>query len=337
MLRPLGPHRSKYEAHLIRGPRPAPGYAQMAAECGFRGYRGLGPIATLDCLFSTEPRMARPHIEYLQSQSLPWQPSPWPQLAGCHTKFLSRDPVNGAASVLVRFPADWQSSTPGHLTTSEELFVLDGALDVNGRRWGQDCYGWFPPAFSHLSRAAPDGAVALLFYDSEPTWTAAGTAGGPLSAEPAVFVDAFEMPWESVTMRPTPGIWGPTQKILRGTPESDSLTMLVAFPAHMHPHKWVGPQELHACVEELFLLSGDCLTNVGQMFPGAYFWRPPGIAHGPYGSRGGTLALLRTQGAPLSITWTSHEIALARRPEYQPVMPRELNALRSHPWRAQPY
>jgi hypothetical protein len=281
--------------------------------------------------------MARPHVEYLQSQSLPWQPSPWPHLAGCHTKVLSRDPVDGAASLLVRFPAGWHNGTPGCLSTSEELFVLEGALDVNGRRWGQDCYGWFPPRFGHSSRAAPDGAVALVFYESEPAWgtqceAADGAAGGA-----ALFLDAYEMPWESVAMRPVPGIWGPNQKVLRGGPDADALTALVAFPAHLHPQQWLGPQELHACAEELFLLSGDCLSNVGQMSPGAYFWRPAGIAHGPYGSRGGNLALLRTHGAPLTMTWTSHEVTLARSPEYQPVLPRELHTLRTRPWRPQLY
>ena len=281
--------------------------------------------------------MARAHVEYLQSQSLPWQPSPWPHLAGCHTKVLSRDPVDGAVSLLVRFPAGWQNASPGYLSTSEEMFVLEGALDVNGRRWGQDCYAWFPPGFAHSSRAAPDGAVALVFYDTEPNWTVAGASSLAVASEPTIFVDAYEMPWEAVTQRPVPGIWGPAQKVLRGDLDSDSLTMLVAFPAHLHPEQWVGPQELHACTEELFLLSGDCLSNTGQMFPGAYFWRPPGIAHGPYGSRGGNLALLRTQGAPLMMTWTSHEVGLARTPQYQPVLPRELGALRTRPWRPQQY
>ena len=283
--------------------------------------------------------MARPHVEYLQTQSLAWQPSPWPHLAGCHVKILSRDPVDGAASLLVRFPAGWQSTTPGYLSTSEEIFVLEGALDLNGRRWGQDCYGWFPEGTGHSSRGAPDGAVALVFYEAEPSWTMdRGLSEDEVArAGPAIFADAYEMPWESVEMRPVPGIWGPNQKILRGQLDGDALTMLVAFPAHMHPEQWVGPQELHACTEELFLLSGDCLSNVGQMFPGAYFWRPPGVAHGPYGSRGGNLALLRTRGAPLTMTWTRHEVALARAPEYQPVLPRDLNSLRTRPWRPQSY
>jgi hypothetical protein len=281
--------------------------------------------------------MARPHVEYLQSQSLPWQPSPWPHLAGCHTKVLSRDPVSGAVSLLVRFPAGWQSIAAGSLSTSEEVFVLEGSLDFNGRRWGQDCYAWFPSGFDHASRAAPEGAVALVFYDAEPGWTLDHGTKPDGPAQTAIFADAYEMSWESVTQRPTPGIWGPNQKVLRGGAEAESLTMLVAFPAHMHPDQWVGPQELHACSEELFLLSGDCLTNVGQMFPGAYFWRPPGIAHGPYGTRGGSLALLRTHGAPLTMTWTSHEVALTRTPEYQPVLPRELNPLRNYPWRPQSY
>jgi hypothetical protein len=279
--------------------------------------------------------MARSHIEYLQSQSLPWQPSPWPHLGGCHTKVLSRDPIDGAVSLLVRFPAGWQTASPGYLSATEEMFVLEGALDVNGRRWDQDCYAWFPAGFAHARRAAPEGAVALVFYDAEPEWTVAHSPAHSPAIEQAIFCDAYEMSWEAVPHLPLAGPWVPAQKVLRSSP--DSLTMLVAFPVHMHPPHWVGRQELRACTEEMFLLSGDCLTNTGQMFPGAYYWRPPGMAHGPNGSRGGNLALLRAHGAPLTTTFTSHEVALARTPEYQPVLPRELSALRTRPWRPQQY
>ncbi len=276
--------------------------------------------------------MARAHLEYLQTQSLAWQSSPWPHLAGCHIKVLSRDATNGAASLLVRFPAGWQPTTPGCVSTHEQLFVLEGALELDGRHCGQDCFAWFPQGSASASRSTPEGAVALVFYDAEPTWQAetSGTAA-------AIVVDAYDMPWEAVETMPAADSWGPKQKILCGDANAGALTMLVAFPPHMHPDHWAGPQELHACTEELFLLSGDCLTNVGQMFPGAYFWRPPGIAHGPYGSRGGNLALLRIHGAPLATTRTSHQVTLARTPEYQPVLPRELDSLRTRPWRPQSY
>ncbi len=41
--------------------------------------------------------MARPHVEFMQSQSLAWVPSPWRHLPGCQVKLLSRDPADGAA------------------------------------------------------------------------------------------------------------------------------------------------------------------------------------------------------------------------------------------------
>ena len=40
----------------------------------------------------------------------------------------------------------------------------------------------------------------------------------------------------------------------------------------------------HACVEECYLLAGELAGNLGVMYPGGYFWRPPGIDHGPYGT-----------------------------------------------------
>ena len=33
--------------------------------------------------------MSRPHIDYLQSQTLPWHASHWPYLPGCQVKTLS--------------------------------------------------------------------------------------------------------------------------------------------------------------------------------------------------------------------------------------------------------
>lgn len=278
--------------------------------------------------------MTRPHIEYLQSQALPWQPAHWPHLAGCQVKVLSRDPATGAASALVRFPAGWHSHGPGYLDADEELFVLEGALDIDGRRYPQDCYGGFPAGARRAAWSAPEGAVALVFYAAEPGWTA-GEPPAPAAA--ATFHDAYEMPWSWDGMDPAYAGVGLRWKILRGSPHGTAATMLVTCPPHLHPPRWVGPQEVHDCAEEMYLLSGDFLSALGPMAAGAYFWRPPGVAHGPYGSRGGSLALIRTDGAPLVNHWTSHEVELGRSREYRPVLPAELAGLRAHPWRPQPY
>jgi hypothetical protein len=100
--------------------------------------------------------------------------------------------------------------------------------------------------------------------------------------------------------------------------------MLVSCPPHLHPPGWRGPQERHGCVEEMFLLSGDYLSNVGTMRAGAYFWRPPGIAHGPYGTRFGNLAIIRTLGAPLENNWTDATVGISRDPPLAAQLPPEM-------------
>jgi len=136
------------------------------------------------------------------------------------------------------------------------------------------------------------------------------------------------------TRRPSPGC---RCKLLHGAPATGPVTVLVASAPHLHPPRWRAAQEIHPCAEELFLLSGDCLCHTGAMSSGAYCWRPAGVAHGPHGSRGGNLALLRSHGAPFATELTPHELALQRAPEYQPILPPRLRAVTIHPWRPQRY
>ncbi|MBS0395969.1 MAG: hypothetical protein JSR54_15210, partial [Proteobacteria bacterium] len=234
--------------------------------------------------------MPRPHTDFLQAQTIPWQPCPWPHLAGCQMKLLSRDPAGGATSLLVRFPAGWNYTDPGCLGTSGEFFVVDGELELAGRAYGQDCYGHFPAGFRHTSRCAPQGAVALLFYGAEPAWTPLPAAPAAADRRTATLIDAFEQPWLDTGLDPAFGGRGHRIKLLHGSLESGHATLLVSSPPHLHPANWRAPQEIHPCDEELFLLSGDFVCGTGQMSPGAYCWRPAGIPHGPYASRGGNLA-----------------------------------------------
>jgi hypothetical protein len=280
--------------------------------------------------------MARPHTDFLQSQTLPWQPSRFPHLPGCQVKLLSQDPDSGAQSLIVRFPSGWATARPGVLGTGEELLVLEGALELDGRRFGPDGYGWFPPGSLRTLRTAPDGAVALVFFDGEPTWTDGAAAAGS-QAPIASLVDAFELPWMAEGLGLAYGGAGRRWKVLHGAPHTGPATLLIASPPHLHPPRWCGAQEIHACAVELFVLSGDLLSHAGQLCSGAYCWRPAGIAHGPYGSRGGNLAVVRTHGARFSTDLTAYEIALPRAPEYRPLLPPELRSCAVHPWRPQRY
>jgi hypothetical protein len=278
--------------------------------------------------------MARPHVEFIQSQQLAWAPAPWGWLEGCDVKMLSADAENGGATALVRLPAGWRSKESGHLCSHWELLVIDGSVLINERAYEQDCYAFFPAGHGLQSITAKETTTLLVLFDSLPAWVSGAAAAGQFDTSAAVeFLDAYEMRWECAGMDPAYADTGLRWKILRHDPGRQETTMLVTCPPHLHPPDWSGPQEIHDCVEEMFLLSGDYLSNVGIMREGAYFWRPPGIRHGPYGTRGGNLALIRTLGAPLENNWTG-EFRISRNPPLRPALPRDMQGIMARDERA---
>lgn len=259
--------------------------------------------------------MAREHIEYIQSQELAWRSVDWSYPGDTAVlKVLSEDKQSGACSVLLRLPAGWHCPVRA-LSVDEELLVLDGAIALDDYELAQDCYAWVPAGSSRETMVSQEGAVVLAFYSGIPE-------EGELSrdAQPRV-LDAFAMPWSSEGMDPAYGDAGMRWKILRHDPETEDVSMLVMAPPHLVPPHWAGPQEQHDCFEEAFVLSGDFLSPIGTMRAGAYFWRPPHILHGPYGTRGGNLSFIRTLGSVLENNWTDKEVTLNRSPERSVELP----------------
>lgn len=262
-------------------------------------------------------------MEFIQTQSLPWKKGPFRHLKGkVEGKVLSRDPETGAATAILRLPAGWKQDGPCALSADEEFFVLDGSLDLNGQSYGLHCYAYMPAGFKRESASSESGADLMAFFSSEPEFCQiTGESESDAAAQAVPFLDTFEMPWHSENMDPEYGDAGLCWKILRQDEKTRDVTMLVSSRPHFHPEGWRGPQEIHDCVEETFLLSGDYLSDRGVLEAGAYFWRPPGLKHGPYGSRGGNLGLFRTLGADLVNNWTENIVELTKYPEYDPVIP----------------
>lgn len=259
--------------------------------------------------------MARSHVEFIQSQQLPWESSAqaWPG-AGAEVKRLSSDADTGACSLLVRLPAGWQRPA-GAIAASEERYVLDGSLQLADRTLGPDGYARFPAYCARAAEAAPQGALLLVFLDA---WPETAT---PRPGIEATIVDTFEMPWGCEGMDPAYGDAGMRWKILHHDETTQDTSMLVLTPAQLAPPGLRGPQERHDCVEEMFLISGDFLSPLGPMHTGAYFWRPPQILHGPFASRHGNVSFIRTLGDVLENNWSEHEVTLTRDAAPAPVVP----------------
>jgi hypothetical protein len=271
--------------------------------------------------------MVRDHVEFIQVQRVPWRRGrPGGARADVDVRVLSADPVSGACSLLVRYPPGWRQDGPQRLAGAEEFFVLDGELAIDGRAYGLHCYAYLPAGYLRREAGSAGGAVVLTFFSALPTLDASLADPDPRASGLVERLDAFAMSWErradTPELRP-----GRSRKSLRTDPVTGEETWLATGPPHGVPPGGAGPQETHPVVEEMFMISGDLHGNCGVMRPGAYFWRPPGILHGPYGTRLGTLLLFRTQGGPLVSDWQQERVPFRYDTPYRPFLPDGLELL----------
>ena len=277
--------------------------------------------------------MTRPHIEFVQAQLLPWrrigQGAARPD---AEYKFLSRDLASGACSAVIRYPPGWRREGDNRIDAAEEFYVLDGELMIDDARYSHDCYGYFPKRYCHRALSSPNGAVALTFFDAEP----ASYAGPADSADASMRIDALHMPWDMTLNDPRLAHLGISRKDLRTDPATGERTFLSMILPHSEPPGLEGPQERHPVVEEAYVISGSLTGPHGTMAPGAYFWRPPGIAHGPFGTRWGCVLLIRFVGGRHVNEWTETRASFSFAAPYKPILPEELAAFAYAPWTPPP-
>jgi hypothetical protein len=276
--------------------------------------------------------MARPHIEFIQAQRLPWREDGLgPQRAGVRSKLLSCDEGSGALSAIVQYPPGW--SRPAEtVTVDEEFFVLDGEFAHNkdsGERvqYTPDCFGFWPQGFARGVISAPGGATVLTFL-SGPL-----TKQGRPNFDPARLVertDIREGEWIADLAAMGLTVMATTSKIrrLRSDPISGEITYVTAVIPYMRETQ----SERHPVIQEIFVLAGGVAGNTGTMLAGAYTWRPAHVTHGPYGTTTGAVFLFRSHGGPQS---TEHDPPIPFKFDvpHQPVLPPELETLGREPYK----
>lgn len=287
-----------------------------------------------------ENRLGRPHIEFIAAQVLPWVAGPAGEARPeVEAKVLSQDGRTGAASLLLRYPAGFAADTPHWLTATEEFLVLEGELLLNGRAYGTHAYANLPPGYRRHTMASPRGATALVFFDRAPR-TGQGTPPAVAAAELVEHRDSIRMDWDGGgDVDPGLAFMGIRRKTLRRDPARDQrATFLIATAPHNHPQDWACPSLTHPCVEECFMLAGDLTGPQGVLHAGCYFWRPPGIPHGPFGSLCGSLSLIRFVDGKHVNVWGNEALPYSYDVPHAPVLPAELAALGREPYRgAQPW
>lgn len=265
--------------------------------------------------------MARPRIEFIQNQLLPWNNE---FLAGIRpgtaTRILSEDDETGACSLLVRYPENWQGPAGQCLSADEEFLVLDGELRIGEQPYSYLGYGHLPAGYERQSLSAPRGAVILTFFSARPESV---PSAGPLEDTSRLVegLDAMQLPYTGNFHPEFPP--GAGRRMLFDDPASGDQTWLLGTMGL----RWAERAEVHPVVEEMFLIAGEVHGNLGLMRPGAYFWRPPEIPHGPYGSLTGNIYLFRTKGGPLSTNYQDSETPFHWWPDHRPVLPPALAGL----------
>lgn len=269
--------------------------------------------------------MARPHVEFIQSQNVAWRTAASCALArDARLKLYNADPEGGAFTALVEYTAGGRAPRPFHRTHGEELYVLHGELNINGRRLGAHHYAYVPGGFVREEWSSPTGALVLTFCN-----------GGHADLDPArdapvavpnddafKVIDVERMPWDGTTLDPKLVHLRLSRKIVREAADGSCRTYLLAGLPHGRPADDSIQTESHPHEEEMFMISGDMDSPQGVMRAGAYFYRPRRIEHGPHFSEHGFFMFMRNPGTNrIHTDWTGERLTLPRDPPYAPVIP----------------
>ena len=128
--------------------------------------------------------MARPHIEFVQSQVLPFSKGLYggsrPEV---QMRILSIDNDFGDASTMIRWPAGWSRTEPEYYDCDEEFLVLEGSLEINGNIYRKHDYAHLSKGYLRKSQSCNSGAVRISFFSSEPHAILADSAGNGFDAK----------------------------------------------------------------------------------------------------------------------------------------------------------
>lgn len=261
---------------------------------------------------------------FVQAQMIPWRSGPHGGArADVDHKLLSVDDTDLSSTCILRYPAGWTRSTAEYLTTHEEFLVLDGCLEINGRRYERHHYGFLPAGFVRERALSSHGAVLLTMFYGAPL---AGVGSSP-GFDPKLLVehvDPLAMDWDPGLVDPQLSK-GVAIKPLRTDPYTGETSFLYCSPPHRVPPGMAKPQWTHPMVEELYTLEGDYVWgDLGRMQRGGYCWWRENIYHGPAGTDTGYNLFVRTVNGPLVNTFATEKKPFAWDPPHQPMLPPEL-------------
>lgn len=276
--------------------------------------------------------MTRPHTCFVQAQEIPWRDgAPGnPDVPG-QSKVLSQDDETGAFTAILKIAPGFSRPGPVHFRCDVEIFVLDGALEVNGEQYTKDCYAFWPSGYVRNSTTSDQGCVVLALFGGFNQPILGMPPEGHFREDKLIKkLNAYEMEWQtgdegSVTGKPlSPTIF---TKKLRVDPETQEQTFLYAALPHHAPPPIMKGKFGHPMIEEVFVLSGEYVFgDVGKMGPGGYAWWRENEMHGPAGSEIGYNLFIRIYGGPLKNKFLEEESPFSFTPKHNPALPDSLKA-----------
>lgn len=224
----------------------------------------------------------RTYVPSLQSQDLAWTLTDDEHIAGGGLrKVLSSDPGDGAATSLVQLV----HPRAGISDSAMDFFVLEGTGTMNGAAVGPNHYCLISAGDTFDFAPDPPRVVVLVMSFGPATLSASDTH--PNGKAPTA-VDVDTVAWAQPE-------WGGQATVHSGALvkwlRTDDLGV-VYYSAKL-PGWHHDVDEYHPHCEESFRLYGDNLLGSSVSGPGSYFFRPPGIWHGPLYTRMGTTSLIR--------------------------------------------
>lgn len=266
--------------------------------------------------------MARPHIEFIQSQKLAWRDAEALGLPGARCKMLCHDDADGSFTALVRLPAGSKIAPrkDSGADWDDEAYVLEGDLTIGDLALRRHSYVYLPAAAGTGIEARTPTTLVLWRHVGPLPWRAPdGT--GPL------LIHTMEMPWDTDVWEKNLTHLRPARKTLRLGPDSTRTYLLAGLP-HGYPATGRAGMEKHPYPEEMLMIAGDMWSPQGRMTRGAYFYRPPRISHGGHWSELGFLMIMRTPGANRPVTEWSEPQPIQQdnpfRPDLPPDAPHEI-------------
>lgn len=264
--------------------------------------------------------LARPRIEFVQSQRIPWRANALGDVRpGVEARLLSGDDETGARSLVVRYPPGF-TAPAGALAVDDEFLVLDGELTIGGQRYPAMTFAHLPAGYDAGAWSSAGGAVVLEFFSGALARAKAATDGDDRRL--VLRKSLFDVPYTGNFHPEFPP--GAGRKMLYQDPHTHDTTWVLGTL----PLRWAERSEVHPTVEEMYLLAGEVHGDRGIMRPGAYFWRPPSVPHGPFGTQTGNLYFFRTKGGLLATNYVEAAKPFRWWPAYDAVLPPELEIAR---------